>query len=198
MGRPVSNAKCSFSPQATQANGVSRPPPAYLAWVTWPWAGRCTSSLPQINTYHSSLGLVVLFFFNRGGNPFATVRLRPTVTNDRSAPIIWPVHISTHTQIPSQPSCVIGSRMSSAACWGLNWTRPNEASAEKKTPFERGIPLLLQAVIFKYFGSVLFYRTDAHIFMIDLYIYMYFFHVCFCPPDCGGDTEITTFLPALD
>ncbi|KAM9345605.1 brain-specific angiogenesis inhibitor 1-associated protein 2-like protein 1b [Symphorus nematophorus] len=37
-----------------QPNGVTRPPPAYLA----------------------------------GGNPFATVRLRPTVTNDRSAPVI--------------------------------------------------------------------------------------------------------------
>ncbi|XP_028310348.1 brain-specific angiogenesis inhibitor 1-associated protein 2-like protein 1 [Gouania willdenowi] len=37
-----------------QANGIIRPPPAYLA----------------------------------GGNPFATVRLRPTVTNDRSAPLI--------------------------------------------------------------------------------------------------------------
>ncbi|XP_037544873.1 brain-specific angiogenesis inhibitor 1-associated protein 2-like protein 1 [Nematolebias whitei] len=39
---------------AAQSNGVSRPPPAYLA----------------------------------GGNPFSTVRLRPTVTNDRSAPAI--------------------------------------------------------------------------------------------------------------
>ncbi|XP_008294175.1 brain-specific angiogenesis inhibitor 1-associated protein 2-like protein 1 [Stegastes partitus] len=39
---------------AVQPNGVTRPPPAYLA----------------------------------GGNPFATVRLRPTVTNDRSAPAI--------------------------------------------------------------------------------------------------------------
>ncbi|XP_040917935.1 brain-specific angiogenesis inhibitor 1-associated protein 2-like protein 1b [Toxotes jaculatrix] len=39
---------------AVQPNGISRPPPAYLA----------------------------------GGNPFATVRLRPTVTNDRSAPVI--------------------------------------------------------------------------------------------------------------
>ncbi|XP_061830305.2 brain-specific angiogenesis inhibitor 1-associated protein 2-like protein 1b isoform X1 [Nerophis lumbriciformis] len=39
---------------ANQANGVSRPSPAYLA----------------------------------GGNPFSTVRLRPTVTNDRSAPVI--------------------------------------------------------------------------------------------------------------
>ncbi|KAM6905113.1 brain-specific angiogenesis inhibitor 1-associated protein 2-like protein 1b [Xenentodon cancila] len=37
-----------------QSNGISRPPPAYLA----------------------------------GGNPFSTVRLRPTVTNDRSAPVI--------------------------------------------------------------------------------------------------------------
>lgn len=27
-------------------------------------------------------------FFSRGSNPFATVKLRPTVTNDRSAPRI--------------------------------------------------------------------------------------------------------------
>lgn len=53
--------------------------------------------------------------FHRGGNPFATVRLRPTVTNDRSAPVIWCVHISVH-QPPSywheltSNLCVI--------CWG--------------------------------------------------------------------------------
>ncbi|XP_029997984.1 brain-specific angiogenesis inhibitor 1-associated protein 2-like protein 1 [Sphaeramia orbicularis] len=51
-----SAASSSSSDQTTmtQPNGISRPPPAYLA----------------------------------GGNPFATVRLRPTVTNDRSAPVI--------------------------------------------------------------------------------------------------------------
>ncbi|KAF7662196.1 hypothetical protein LDENG_00242940 [Lucifuga dentata] len=53
---PTPSAASSSSDQNTvnQPNGVSRPPPAYLA----------------------------------GGNPFATVRLRPTVTNDRSAPVI--------------------------------------------------------------------------------------------------------------
>ncbi|XP_003964636.1 brain-specific angiogenesis inhibitor 1-associated protein 2-like protein 1b isoform X1 [Takifugu rubripes] len=53
---PTPSAASSSSDHITanQANGVSRPPPAYLV----------------------------------GGNPFATVRLRPTVTNDRSAPII--------------------------------------------------------------------------------------------------------------
>nr|XP_046270912.1 brain-specific angiogenesis inhibitor 1-associated protein 2-like protein 1 isoform X2 [Scatophagus argus] len=53
---PTPSAASSSSDHntTTQPNGVSRPPPAYLA----------------------------------GGNPFATVRLRPTVTNDRSAPAI--------------------------------------------------------------------------------------------------------------
>uniref|UniRef100_A0A7N8XTJ2 BAR/IMD domain containing adaptor protein 2 like 1b n=1 Tax=Mastacembelus armatus TaxID=205130 RepID=A0A7N8XTJ2_9TELE len=40
-------------------------------------------SLSQTCTHHSSL-----LCFHRGGNPFATVRLRPTITNDRSAPAI--------------------------------------------------------------------------------------------------------------
>ncbi|XP_067472376.1 brain-specific angiogenesis inhibitor 1-associated protein 2-like protein 1b [Thunnus thynnus] len=53
---PTPSAASSSSDHNTtnQPNGISRPPPAYLA----------------------------------GGNPFATVRLRPTVTNDRSAPVI--------------------------------------------------------------------------------------------------------------
>uniref|UniRef100_H3D325 BAR/IMD domain-containing adapter protein 2-like 1 n=1 Tax=Tetraodon nigroviridis TaxID=99883 RepID=H3D325_TETNG len=53
--RPAQQPQEQHQRPANQANGVSRPPPAYLAG---------------------------------GGNPFATVRLRPTVTNDRSAPII--------------------------------------------------------------------------------------------------------------
>uniref|UniRef100_A0A8C6TKK1 BAR/IMD domain-containing adapter protein 2-like 1 n=1 Tax=Neogobius melanostomus TaxID=47308 RepID=A0A8C6TKK1_9GOBI len=32
--------------------------------------------------------VLMLKFFHSGGNPFSTVRLRPTVTNDRSAPVI--------------------------------------------------------------------------------------------------------------
>lgn len=50
----VSSSSSSDHNTTTQPNGVTRPPPAFLA----------------------------------GGNPFATVRLRPTVTNDRSAPVI--------------------------------------------------------------------------------------------------------------
>ncbi|XP_041860467.1 brain-specific angiogenesis inhibitor 1-associated protein 2-like protein 1b isoform X2 [Melanotaenia boesemani] len=51
---PTASAAPSDHNTVVQSNGISRPPPAYLA----------------------------------GGNPFATVRLRPTVTNDRSAPVI--------------------------------------------------------------------------------------------------------------
>lgn len=106
-----------------------------------------------------------LYFLHRGGNPFATVRLRPTVTNDRSAPIIWSVHIF----LWSFPGWA-------AASSGLNGTRPNLDQCwerKKKTPFECGLPLLLQTLIWKYFGTVLFYRTDAHIFKIHLYIYIF-------------------------
>ncbi|KAF7221059.1 brain-specific angiogenesis inhibitor 1-associated protein 2-like protein 1b [Nothobranchius furzeri] len=51
---PTPSSTSSDQVTEVQSNGVSRPPPAYLA----------------------------------GGNPFSTVRLRPTVTNDRSAPVI--------------------------------------------------------------------------------------------------------------
>uniref|UniRef100_A0A3Q3NM41 BAR/IMD domain-containing adapter protein 2-like 1 n=1 Tax=Labrus bergylta TaxID=56723 RepID=A0A3Q3NM41_9LABR len=39
----------------------------------------------DLHTSHTSF---FFLHFHRGGNPFATVRLRPTVTNDRSAPAI--------------------------------------------------------------------------------------------------------------
>uniref|UniRef100_A0A665W0V6 BAR/IMD domain-containing adapter protein 2-like 1 n=1 Tax=Echeneis naucrates TaxID=173247 RepID=A0A665W0V6_ECHNA len=37
---------------------------------------------------HALISAVFFFLICRGGNPFATVRLRPTITNDRSAPVI--------------------------------------------------------------------------------------------------------------
>uniref|UniRef100_A0A3B4CH38 BAR/IMD domain-containing adapter protein 2-like 1 n=1 Tax=Pygocentrus nattereri TaxID=42514 RepID=A0A3B4CH38_PYGNA len=40
------------------------------------------------NHAHTCLSFIRLSFLLRGGNPFATVKLRPTITNDRSAPII--------------------------------------------------------------------------------------------------------------
>lgn len=45
------------------------------------------SSAPQ-HSLSRLLDVVCLLFSFRGTNPFATVKLRPTVTNDRSAPII--------------------------------------------------------------------------------------------------------------
>lgn len=71
--------------QASFANGHSVPP--FLEWV----------SFNRINYqyYYSALAfnpfsaITMSVFLIRGGNPFATVKLRPTITNDRSAPIIW-------------------------------------------------------------------------------------------------------------
>uniref|UniRef100_A0A8C3ANZ6 BAR/IMD domain-containing adapter protein 2-like 1 n=1 Tax=Cyclopterus lumpus TaxID=8103 RepID=A0A8C3ANZ6_CYCLU len=58
------------------------PPADYRGVSTRP---RCCAFLSptQTCTHHSSL-----LPFHRGGNPFSTVRLRPTVTNDRSAPVV--------------------------------------------------------------------------------------------------------------
>ncbi|XDV13847.1 hypothetical protein PO909_002165 [Leuciscus waleckii] len=49
-----------------------------------------TKSLMQTYTPHTenSVTRVTVLCVRRGGNPFATVKLRPTVTNDRSAPAI--------------------------------------------------------------------------------------------------------------
>ncbi|XP_053512937.1 brain-specific angiogenesis inhibitor 1-associated protein 2-like protein 1 isoform X2 [Artibeus jamaicensis] len=57
---------------------VCKPPPACKA----------LESRPEIPSSNNTNGTAKLPFLS-GENPFATVKLRPTVTNDRSAPIIW-------------------------------------------------------------------------------------------------------------
>lgn len=71
--------------QVSLPNGHSVAP--FLGWVSF---NRNNSPY-----YYSALefnpfsAITMLVFPLRGGNPFAMVKLRPTITNDRSAPIIW-------------------------------------------------------------------------------------------------------------
>lgn len=52
-----------------------------------PCVGHLIQPFPFVSLRHSLIHLIC--FLHSGGNPFSTVRLRPTVTNDRSAPVIW-------------------------------------------------------------------------------------------------------------
>uniref|UniRef100_A0A8C2TMW8 BAR/IMD domain containing adaptor protein 2 like 2 n=1 Tax=Coturnix japonica TaxID=93934 RepID=A0A8C2TMW8_COTJA len=75
---------------------VRHGPVLWNHWKEWHYYSTITvedltalawSSAPQ-HGLPGSLDVVCLLFPFRGTNPFATVKLRPTVTNDRSAPII--------------------------------------------------------------------------------------------------------------
>lgn len=129
----------------------------------------CVSST-HTHTHHSSL-----LHLHRGGNPFATIRLRPTVTNDRSAPVIWSGHISTRTRFPhlpvsSTPSLQLLRPLSTLSLL-LVWRNKTTAGRRKRTPFESGLPLLLRTLKWKYFWT--FHRRDAHIFkMYILYLFV--------------------------
>ena len=158
---------CLLSPQGAQPNGVSRPQPAFLAWVT-DQDDVLFSLSPRTPTHHLSLP-----HSHRGGNPFATVRLRPTLTNDRSAPVIWSVHVSARLQVlPGLPPSSHPGRaalpcllLTSSCLW--SWMRPDRrrpALTQCGIPPPPPLPLLLQTLLWKYFGSVLF--TDAYIFKI--------------------------------
>lgn len=71
--------------QVSLPNGHSVPP--FLGWVYF--------YRFNYQYYYSALAfnpfsaITMPVFLIRGGNPFATVKLRPTFTNDRSAPNIW-------------------------------------------------------------------------------------------------------------
>ncbi|XP_076121277.1 brain-specific angiogenesis inhibitor 1-associated protein 2-like protein 1b [Alosa pseudoharengus] len=71
---------------------VVLPPPDYSdsPTRTQPSPAQNSHSTPNTapNTVHRMNGISRPPFLAGGGNPFATVRLRPTVTNDRSAPVI--------------------------------------------------------------------------------------------------------------
>lgn len=132
-------------------------------------------SITQINTYYSSLGLVFLFFFNRGGNPFATVRLRPTVTNDRSAPIIWPVHISTH---PANPASTLLRHGLQHTAW---WMAPGQTGPvlrRRKLHLNVGYPYCCRLSYLSILGPFCF--TELMLIYLR-YIYKYIYICIFFP-----------------
>lgn len=131
-------------------------------------------SLTHTYTHHSSLACI--FFTGEGTHSPQSGYVQPSPTtaphrlSDLSTfPHILGSHKPFSTLLWSFPGWA-------AASSGLNGTRPNLDQCwerKKKNPFECGLPLLLQTLIWKYFGTVLFYRTDAHIFKIHLYIYIF-------------------------
>ncbi|XP_031425978.1 brain-specific angiogenesis inhibitor 1-associated protein 2-like protein 1b isoform X2 [Clupea harengus] len=71
---------------------VVLPPPDYsdspTRTVPSPAQNAHSTPTPSGTTTHKMNGISRPPFLAGGGNPFATVRLRPTVTNDRSAPVV--------------------------------------------------------------------------------------------------------------
>ncbi|XP_078146861.1 brain-specific angiogenesis inhibitor 1-associated protein 2-like protein 1a isoform X1 [Centroberyx gerrardi] len=85
LGTPVRSLSVASLPEQEEEEPVLLPPPDY---------SDDTSSSPVVRLTPSPKNTVSLVNgtgkapFLGGGNPFATVKLRPTVTNDRSAPVI--------------------------------------------------------------------------------------------------------------
>ncbi|XP_036446159.1 brain-specific angiogenesis inhibitor 1-associated protein 2-like protein 1b [Colossoma macropomum] len=93
VGNPPVRSKsvANLTQQDTDEDAMVLPPPDYS---DSPVRRNSTKSLTQTyipssqNTVPQTNGIPKPPPFLGGGNPFATVKLRPTVTNDRSAPII--------------------------------------------------------------------------------------------------------------
>lgn len=91
---PASVLQAAASPEAVQqpvTSDASEPPTAVLPLLV-------RSSHPPTTTTRRSPGLSLLYIYSlsvlspllrRGTNPFATVKLKPTTTDDRSAPRVY-------------------------------------------------------------------------------------------------------------
>lgn len=130
--------------------------------------------------------------FCRGGNPFATVRLRPTVTNDRSAPVIWSVHISNSKFPVSSTQDVQLSPAFTAQQLLLVWMKPDKTWHRGKKKCHLNLRSPYCCKLMEVFWDHFIYWTDVHIFKIYI-LYAYFW-----PSVCGGVIQMTTFLPALE
>ncbi|KAM9837666.1 brain-specific angiogenesis inhibitor 1-associated protein 2-like protein 1a isoform 1-T1 [Aulostomus maculatus] len=86
VGTPVRSPSVASLPEQEEEEPVLLPPPDYSDDPPSMPVVPSTPS-PQ-NTQVSLVNGIAKAPFLGGGNPFATVKLRPTVTNDRSAPII--------------------------------------------------------------------------------------------------------------
>uniref|UniRef100_A0A673VT88 BAR/IMD domain containing adaptor protein 2 like 1a n=1 Tax=Salmo trutta TaxID=8032 RepID=A0A673VT88_SALTR len=83
----ISNSVASL-PEQEEEEPVLLPPPDYIDGKESSHVRMVSSSTPSPKNTISLPNGVGKAPFLGGGNPFATVKLRPTVTNDRSAPIV--------------------------------------------------------------------------------------------------------------
>ncbi|KAM7371041.1 hypothetical protein PAMP_010541 [Pampus punctatissimus] len=84
LGTPVRRLSVASLPEQDEEEPVLLPPPDYSDEL--PSSAVVTSTPSPQNTQVSLVNGTAKPPFLGGGNPFATVKLRPTVTNDRSAP----------------------------------------------------------------------------------------------------------------
>ncbi|XP_042162069.1 brain-specific angiogenesis inhibitor 1-associated protein 2-like protein 1a isoform X1 [Oncorhynchus tshawytscha] len=88
LGTPVRCLSVASLPEQEEEEPVLLPPPDYTDGKMSSPVRMVSSSTPSTqNTIFLPNGVGKAPFLG-GGNPFATVKLRPTVTNDRSAPIV--------------------------------------------------------------------------------------------------------------
>ncbi|TDG98183.1 hypothetical protein EPR50_G00216050 [Perca flavescens] len=86
LGTPVRRLSVASLPEQDEEEPVFLPPPDYSDYA--PSSPVVPSTPSPQNTKVSLVNGTSKAPFLGGGNPFATVKLRPTVTNDRSAPIV--------------------------------------------------------------------------------------------------------------
>ncbi|XP_054624967.1 brain-specific angiogenesis inhibitor 1-associated protein 2-like protein 1a isoform X2 [Dunckerocampus dactyliophorus] len=85
LGTPVRSPSVASLPELEEDEPVLLPPPDYSD--DFPSSTMILSTPSPQNTVSLVNGTAKAPFLG-GGNPFATIKLRPTVTNDRSAPVI--------------------------------------------------------------------------------------------------------------
>nr|XP_057918572.1 brain-specific angiogenesis inhibitor 1-associated protein 2-like protein 1a isoform X2 [Doryrhamphus excisus] len=85
LGTPLRSQSVASLPELEEDEPVLLPPPDYSD--DFPSSTMILSTPSSQNTVSLVNGTAKAPFLG-GGNPFATIKLRPTVTNDRSAPVI--------------------------------------------------------------------------------------------------------------
>uniref|UniRef100_A0A8D0D2H3 BAR/IMD domain-containing adapter protein 2 n=1 Tax=Sander lucioperca TaxID=283035 RepID=A0A8D0D2H3_SANLU len=85
LGTPVRRLSVASLPEQDEEEPVLLPPPDYSDYAP---SSPVVPSTPSPQNTVSLVNGTAKAPFLGGGNPFATVKLRPTVTNDRSAPIV--------------------------------------------------------------------------------------------------------------
>uniref|UniRef100_A0A8D0F956 BAR/IMD domain containing adaptor protein 2 like 2 n=1 Tax=Strix occidentalis caurina TaxID=311401 RepID=A0A8D0F956_STROC len=90
LDRPSTPSSSNYWPAAAQPSLPNSPPLSVGASSHQSGVATPVSSVSKVSAAGVTDFLMVACFLSpcRGTNPFATVKLRPTVTNDRSAPII--------------------------------------------------------------------------------------------------------------